>query len=90
MARYVLRRLAWTVVVLIPALVLGMLGIRRHYTTLARALAAAPGEQVLPVDLPPAVVVPVGRLDRPTLAALSFARSISPEVTAVHVADSRE
>jgi amino acid transporter len=81
---------AWTVVVLIPALVLGMLGIRRHYTTLARALAAAPGEQVLPVDLPPAVVVPVGRLDRPTLAALNFARSISPEVTAVHVADSRE
>ena len=81
---------AWLVVVLVPALVLGMLGIRRHYTALARELAAAPGEQLLPARLPPVVVVPVGRLDRPTLAALSFARSISPEVTAVHVADSRE
>ena len=34
----------------------------------------------------PQVVVPLARLDRPTLGALAFARSISLDVTALHVA----
>jgi hypothetical protein len=38
----------------------------------------------------PRVVVPVNRLDRATLYALSFARSIATEVVAVHVADGPE
>lgn len=36
------------------------------------------------------VIVLVGRLDRAALRALSFARSISPDVTAVHVGDDPE
>ncbi len=35
----------------------------------------------------PQVVVPIERLDRPTLRALAYARSISADVTALHVTD---
>lgn len=35
----------------------------------------------------PQVIVPIARLDRATLHALAFARSISSDVTAVHLAD---
>ena len=35
----------------------------------------------------PQVIVPVARLDRAALGALAFARSISSDVTAVHVAN---
>ncbi len=38
---------------------------------------------------PPHVVVPVARLDRATVRALAFARSISPNVQAVHIATSQ-
>jgi hypothetical protein len=38
----------------------------------------------------PVVVVPISRLDRATLHALAFARSISSDVRAVHVADDLE
>ena len=40
-----------------------------------------------PAEAPPRVIVPVSRLDRPTFEALAYARSISTDVTAVHVAD---
>jgi hypothetical protein len=33
------------------------------------------------------VVVPISRLNRPTIRALKYAASLSPHVTAVHVAD---
>ncbi len=35
----------------------------------------------------PHVIVPIARLDRAALHALAFARSISADITAVHVAD---
>jgi hypothetical protein len=38
----------------------------------------------------PRVVVLLERLDRAALAALAYARTISPEVTAVHIADGVE
>jgi amino acid transporter len=81
---------AWLVLVLLPLFVLIMLGIHRHYASLARALDLHPGERGLPVHLPPVVVVPVARLDRPGMTALSFAQSISPDVTAVHVVEDYE
>lgn len=81
---------AWMVIVLVPVFVLVMLGIHLHYETWSRALAVRPGETILSPSLPPAVVVPVSRIDRPTMAALSFARSISTDVTAVHVSFSRK
>ena len=39
--------------------------------------------------LAPRVIVPIARMDRPSLEALRYARSISLDVTAVHVTDDR-
>lgn len=39
-----------------------------------------------PAVTAPAVVVPVERMDRATLAALAYARSVSPYVTTVRIA----
>ena len=36
------------------------------------------------------VIVPVARLDRAAIQALAFARSVSPNVKAVHISTSRE
>lgn len=81
---------AWLVLVLIPLFVLIMLGVNRHYTSLERELAPRPREEVLPANLPPVVVVPIARLDRPGLAALSVAKSMSPDITAVHIVEDYE
>ena len=76
---------AWIVVLLIPVLMGLMLGIRRHYRNVADALAPAAGDSG-PVATPdPIVIVPVARLDRPALGALAFARTISPQASAVHI-----
>ena len=76
---------AWMVVIAIPMLVMLMLGIRRHYRGMDRALAvegmAAEGESAGE----PIVVVPLARLDAPARQALAFARSISAAPLAVHV-----
>ncbi len=81
---------AWIVLLLIPIFVLVMLWIHRHYLSLARELEARPNEQILPVNASPQVIVPVSRLERPALAAVNFARSISTDVTAVHVVEDQE
>lgn len=80
---------AWMVLLLIPFLIGLMWAIERHYRGVERALAVTPEEPLPPVR-DPLVIVPVSRLDRPALQALAFARSISSEVTAVHVNDDRD
>ena len=47
-------------------------------------------DEPLPIMKPPVVIVPVARLDRATLQAVAFARSISPNVKAVHIATTSE
>jgi amino acid transporter len=75
---------AWISVLLIPALVLLMLSIHRHYQAVARETATA-----APLDLsglqPPVVVVPLRAWDKIAQKALRFAFTISPEIHAVHV-----
>jgi amino acid transporter len=78
---------AWMVVILIPILVGLMWSIRKHYQAVERELAIASGSDALQPRKPPRVLVPVSRLDRASLAAIAYARSISGDVTAVHVAD---
>ena len=80
---------AWLVLLLIPIFVTFMILIHRHYMTLAKELEAEPGEDIMPRLLVPAVVVPISRLDRPGLAAVNFAQSISSDVTVVHVVDNQ-
>jgi hypothetical protein len=76
---------SWIVFIVVPALVWLFKRICKHYADVAHAtrLPAEPGD-VRP--LKHVVVVPVSRLNRPTVQALQYAASISPHVTAVHVA----
>ncbi|MBI4213097.1 MAG: APC family permease [Chloroflexi bacterium] len=77
---------AWMVMVLIPALIGLMWAIQTHYWKVEDALTPDRGDE-LPQARPPNVVVPVGRVDRAALHALAFARTMSPNVVALHVTD---
>lgn len=82
---------AWVVLVTIPLLVLAMMAIRRHYLQLARQLAlGSPLPPLATVTRPHTVVVPVADINKAVLAALAYARSLSPLVQAVHVTDEME
>jgi amino acid transporter len=82
---------AWLVVVTIPFVVALFINIHRHYKYVAKRLSikdVAP-RSYIPRPKPevvthPAVVV-VGELNRGTLEALDYARSIADEIVAVHV-----
>ena len=81
---------AWMVLFVMPVLVAMLYGINRHYTSVADALTLTSADEPLPQLKPPVVIVPVARLDRATLQAVAFARSISPTVKAVHIATTPE
>jgi len=76
---------AWLVMIMIPLLVGLMWAIRNHYRTTERAVEVTDVRGVLAGARRPIVVVPIARLDRPSLEALAFARSISPDALAVHL-----
>ena len=77
---------AWFVLLLIPMLMAVMWAISRHYRAMDAALALPADGPALVAPRPPRVIVPISRLDRAALGALAYATSISPNVTAVHVA----
>ena len=81
---------AWMVLLLLPLIVALLYGINRHYTNVQDALAISGGEQHLPMLGAPVVIVPVARIDRAALQALAFARSVSPNLKAVHISLSTE
>ena len=75
---------SWMVIVLVPALMALLMGIRSHYRNMDRQLHA--GTDFDDDEEPdPIVIVPLARLDRPARRALAFARTISPQATAVHI-----
>jgi amino acid transporter len=75
---------AWIVVLLIPILVLLFRAIRSHYTRYERERTT--DIPLHPQDIQHRLIVPIDRLDRASLQSISYARSISPHVTVVHVA----
>ncbi|NEU72355.1 APC family permease [Hassallia byssoidea VB512170] len=82
---------AWLVVVAIPLVVWLFLAIHRHYEYVAQRLSiqGLPPRSYVPRPKPavvthPAVVV-VGQLNRGTVEALDYARTIADEIVAVHV-----
>jgi len=77
---------AWMILVLIPLLIAIMWAIERHYRHVEQAMAV-PRDEAIATVRAPFVIVPISRLDRAAFAALAYARSISDEVTAVHVND---
>jgi amino acid transporter len=74
---------AWIVLILIPALIVALNGIRKHYASTA--------EQLSLVGRTPSslrhnhVIVPVGTLHRGVVRALEYARTLSSDVRAVYV-----
>ena len=77
---------AWLVTVAIPLLVVGMLGVRRHYTRLARRLNAGAAAVLAAPPARNTTLLLVESLDEATDAGLRFAREISDgDVRAVHV-----
>ncbi len=75
---------AWIILLLIPSLAITFYTIRRHYKNLAGNLSLE--EYMEPQRVTRhRVVIPVSGVHRGTLEALNYARSISSDVTAVHV-----
>jgi len=75
---------AWVVIFSTPALVGVFFAIHRHYRELARDLSLE-DYGVPPMGRRNRVILPISGVHRGTLAALRYARSLSDDVTAVHV-----
>lgn len=75
---------AWIVVILIPLLVTMFLGIHRHYMRVERERTT--DIPVHPTDIHHRLIVPISDLSQVSQESLAYARSLSSQVTAVHVA----
>lgn len=81
---------AWIIVVLVPILVAMFWGIHVHYRNLANRLS------LVNYGSPPhmarhRVILPIGGVHRGSLAALRYAKTLSDDITAVHVSiDAKE
>ncbi|GCE02801.1 APC family permease [Dictyobacter aurantiacus] len=75
---------AWIVVVLIPVLVLMFMGIHAHYKRVEQERTT--NIPAKPADIKHLFIVPIAGMDRVSVQSLSYARSISDNVIAVHVA----
>jgi amino acid transporter len=88
---------AWIVVILIPAIVLTLRRINRHYrevgeATRLRSLRSGgpPEREEAPDQIRPLCVVPVQALDLPNLRALAYAGSLRQPTLALHVSPDEE
>jgi amino acid transporter len=81
---------AWLVMILIPMLVALMWAIHVHYRRLEQAIAPRSTLAATRHARPPLVIVPIARLDQPSIEALAFARSIAPDALAVHITNDAE
>ncbi len=68
---------AWLVMILVPMLVALMWAIHVHYQRLEVAVAPRSTARVSVPARSPLVIVPIARLDQPSLDAVAFARSIA-------------
>ena len=77
---------AWLVTVAIPMLVVGMLGVRRHYERVARRLRAGAAAVASAPAARNETLLVVEELDAATDRALALAREIAPDgLRAIHV-----
>ena len=79
---------AWIVVILVPVLVFTFRGISHHYQHV-RVATVSPTP--LHADqLQHIIIVPIAELNLPAVQSLAYARSITPDVQAVHIATDPE
>jgi hypothetical protein len=79
---------AWIVIVLIPVLVAGFIGIHRHYRNLADLISLKHSTRRPHVSRH-RVILPLSGVHQGTLDALRYARLLSDDVTAVYVSIDR-
>lgn len=77
---------AWVVLILTPVLVVIFFAIHYHYKNLAKGLSLSNFSAVPNQNLRHRVIVSISGVHQGTLAALHYARRLSDDVTAVHVA----
>ena len=76
---------AWIVLVVTPIFIGILLWIRRHYTSVANRLSLGNYGEPPPYLGRHRVLVPISNVHQGALAALRYARTLSDDVTAVHV-----
>lgn len=76
---------AWIIILLIPLLVAGFLSVREHYREVARDLSLRGLPPSLQPSPSPRVIIPISGVHRGVVEAVKFARSISCDVTALHI-----
>lgn len=84
---------AWMVIIFIPLLIGMMLAVHRHYVVVAEQLRVTNEEARRQLRLIPrrsVAIVPVASLNRASLTALAYARSIADDITAIHIATEPE
>lgn len=75
---------AWIMFILVPSLVVVFMFIHRHYKKLALQLSLDNGARRIRHGAT-RVIMPVGGVHKGTLQALHFARTLSEDITAVHI-----
>jgi amino acid transporter len=80
---------SWVVLVIVPLFIWLFRKVRSHYVEAARLAALPPDPAALPT-YKHVVVVPISRLNLPSVVALQYAASLTPNATAVHVATDDE
>ncbi|MFA6308765.1 MAG: APC family permease [Clostridia bacterium] len=85
---------AWIVVLVIPGLVYLMLKVKKHYTSVSEQLRLTPDE-LRAIDLSPAnyvnrVIVPVESINKASVRALRYAKTISDNIVAFNVSIDEE
>jgi amino acid transporter len=78
---------AWLIVLIIPILVVAMFFIKRQYEQRRVAVQVRPEITIGPPRRRQHVIVPVPDVTRDVVQALKFGRTMSDDVTAVHVTD---
>ena len=76
---------AWIVLILTPILISIFLWIQRHYTGVAHSLSLEKYGEPPPYNIRHRVIVPISKVHQGTLAALRYARTLSDDITAVHI-----
>lgn len=77
---------AWVILILTPILVTIFFAIHHHYKNVANNLSLENFGAIPPHNTRHRVIMPVSGVHQGTLAALRYARRLSDDVTAVHVA----
>ena len=81
---------AWMVLAVMPVMVYLMWRIHQHYRQIEDELMVPRGARVALKPRRPRIIVPISRIDKAALYALSLARGLGEDVSAVHISFDEE